>query len=86
MIKIGSYSQKSPQANCMFVTVGDLILYFSYETIVAFRVNGETICVENRWQCTTGKHLNWIEPDHKKRLKREDFEKQLNKMLKKHKL
>lgn len=37
--------------------------YYSYETLVAFRINGEFHIVKNLWGPTTGKHLNWINPN-----------------------
>ena len=36
-------------------------LYFSYETLVAFKVPSYQLAsIENYWGPTTGKHLNWI--------------------------
>lgn len=50
--------------------------YFSYETLVAFYSvkTHELYCIENLWGTTTGKHLNAIEPDKKKRLSSDEFE------------
>jgi hypothetical protein len=50
-------------------------VWFSYSTMVAFRdhTKGETVCIENLWAQTTGKHLNTIQPDHKKRVNQETF-------------
>ena len=50
------------------VEIGNLILYFSYDTLVAFKSpeNG-LVCCDNIWGSTTGNHLNSIEPDHDKR-------------------
>ena len=66
------------------VSIGRLTLYFSYETIVAFSIPGGLICSENVWSVTTGKHLNWIEPDKGKRVKSQVFEKALHRILKVH--
>ncbi|MFA6354028.1 MAG: hypothetical protein WCW93_03800 [Candidatus Paceibacterota bacterium] len=56
-------------------------LYFSYKTIVG--VNN--LCNINEWSTTTGKLLNEIEPDHKKRVTRDvllaELEKRLNDVL-----
>ncbi len=41
---------------------------------------GEEIIHENIWGTTTGKHLNWINPDHSIRLSREDFNATINKL------
>ena len=45
------------------VTVGDLTLWFSYQTCVAFNAhdgNGPVVR-KNEWGPTTGKHLNYID-------------------------
>lgn len=47
-----------------------LTLYFSYETIVGYRYNGEMWVCQNDWGSTTGKYLNRLEPDHKKNYSR----------------
>lgn len=50
-------------------------LYFSYETLVAFKVPGyQLVSVENVWGPTTGKHLNWIGEPKDARLPRGDFD------------
>jgi hypothetical protein len=49
--------------------------YFSYNTLVAVVTRtGEEIIHQNVWGQTTGKHLNWINPDHSIRLSRDEFE------------
>ena len=45
--------------------------WFSYDTLVAFKISGEFHIVKNYWGTTTGKHLNWIDSDHSIR---EDYE------------
>ena len=37
--------------------------WYSYETLVAFCINGEFHIIRNYWGATTGKHLNWIDSD-----------------------
>ena len=56
------------------LTLGALDLYFSYRTLVALRIGGKLYCQENQWGTTTGKHLNAIQPDKKKRLSASEFE------------
>ena len=57
-------------------------LYYSYKTIVAYHDHQEgLVCCENVWGTTTGKHLNWIQPDKKKRIKPDDFQSRLKNML-----
>jgi len=48
--------------------------YFSYKTLVAFRtLKGDLVCMKNYWGTTTGKHLNWIQPDKKQRVTDAEF-------------
>lgn len=55
-------SFNSQAANFNTVTIGDLTIWFSYETPIAFRVIGQpTIVRQNVWSTTTGKHLNRID-------------------------
>lgn len=63
-------------------TNGNVItLYFSYETIVGYCYNGERACTVNNWGTTTGKYLNIIEPDHKKRVEHNVLLDQVNKII-----
>lgn len=49
--------------------------YFSYRTLVAFYSQKTgLVCLKNYWQATTGKHLNSIQPDHRKRVDQETFD------------
>ena len=49
-------------ANFTCVDLGDLSVWFSYETPIAFEVYGQPRVVrENIWGPTTGKHLNAID-------------------------
>jgi hypothetical protein len=72
----------------MEVNIGNLTLYFSYKTVVAFSDGyNKTVVSENNWGPTTGKHLNAIDNGRKdQRLKRADFEAALEEVLKKHDL
>jgi len=68
----------------MRVNVGELVLWFSYETIIAFstpETHGRVVC-ENAWGTTTGKHLNWIDHGNKEdRLNYETFSAKLKETL-----
>jgi hypothetical protein len=55
----------------------NLILYFSYKTLVGFS-GKKTIALKNYWGCTTGKLLNTIEKDKKKRVNKKEFKKLLD--------
>ena len=82
-VSIGNYGNYSSDnyGNSRYVEIGNLCLYFSYKTIVAFDYKGENVCRENSWSTTTGRHLNQIEPDKKKRLESEAFETKLEEVL-----
>lgn len=68
--------------NYATVTIGDLILHFSYETVIGFSTDDtDTIARENVWGSTTGKHLNRIQPDKSRRLSSDDFEAALARVL-----
>lgn len=87
MVKLWSYNENSAR-NANAVKIGKLTLYFSYETIVAFREEGhlEVVC-ENVWSSTTGKHLNWIDGGDKAgRVPSEEFQAKLHEVLKKYNL
>ena len=65
------------RANFSRVDIGDLTVYFSYSTIVAFRTpDGTLVCSENVWPQTTGKHLNFIQPNKARRVSAEQFERE----------
>lgn len=71
--------------NTTRVMVNAVIFYFSYETIVAFvtLATGYVVC-ENCWGRTTGIHINAIDGgDKKRRLKYEDFQKQVEALISK---
>ena len=60
------------------VCIGELALFFSYSTIVAFHSEATgLVCSENCWSNTTGKFLNEIEPRKEKRVGKEVFEEKL---------
>lgn len=66
------------------VKIGDVQLWFSYETCIAYKVPGYHIVVcENAWSTTTGKLLNKLEPDKDARYPREAFKKFLDKVFSK---
>jgi hypothetical protein len=74
---ISSYVESNSKgygAHALRVDVGPLTLWYSYRTIVAFQVDGkDRVVSQNVWTRTTGKHLNAIEPDIKKRVNHETF-------------
>lgn len=47
--------------NLYEVMVGDIIVWFSYTTPIAFKVGLDNILIsENIWTKTTGKHINYV--------------------------
>jgi hypothetical protein len=61
--------------NARSLEIGNLTLYFSYETLIAFDhpETGLTIR-ENDWGPTTGKHLNAINDNQRERIPGDVFE------------
>lgn len=59
----GRYASDNYGAHTLrFTTPDGASFWFSYRTLVAFKVPGGSLVVrENDWGPTTGKHLNWID-------------------------
>ena len=74
----GNYSSENYGVHCLRVDLPQITVYFSYRTPVAFST-GKTglVCRVNDWKQTTGKHLNIIEPNHRKRVAGDKFESML---------
>lgn len=83
----GEYHGQNYGLNCLMVSFSSgLVLYYSYETIVAFSTSklGQLVR-QNDWSTTTGKHLNWIDGGAKKeRLTSGQFEALLTATLQQH--
>jgi hypothetical protein len=52
---------KWPHKNLTSVTIGDLSIWFSYETPIAINDGTRLVVAENQWGPTTGKHLSYID-------------------------
>jgi hypothetical protein len=53
-------------ANALRFNVGEYSFWYSYQTLVGFRVPGHPLVVhENIWKSTTAKHLNQIDGGRK---------------------
>ncbi len=46
------------------VIIKDVILYFSYETLIGVSKGSTTLVAKNEWSRTTGKHINYIKNLH----------------------
>ena len=69
------------------VDIGQSIrIWFSYETPIAFSNGGGFYCSENVWTNTTGKFLNELQPNKKKRIPNDEFNKKLEKVFERIKL
>lgn len=78
----GNYESDNYGAHTLCVDFDNFRLYYSYKTIVAYYdVQDGLVCSENVWGVTTGKHLNWIQPDKKRRVKSTEFNIMLKEML-----
>lgn len=84
----GNYSSDNYGVHCLVFTDSfNNSFYFSYQTLVAFKTAKTGLVIrENAWGNTTGKHLNWIDTDKKKRVSKEVFEKRYNEAFKKEKV
>ena len=71
----GDYKSGNYGLNAVLVTVAGISVWYSYKTPIAFRTFETGMVIrENDWNSTTGKHLNWIDPDKSKRVSTEEFE------------
>lgn len=59
----GEYLSDNYGVNSLAFEDANGIYWFSYQTLVAFSINGEFHIIKNYWGTTTGKHLNWINPN-----------------------
>ena len=86
-IKKYNYGNKDNH-DCTAIKIGDLTIYFSCDIVVAFRHPSVGLLVSrNIWSITTEQHLYAL--DHGKRenrLPRANFERQLEEIMKEHKL
>jgi hypothetical protein len=82
-IRIDNYGSDKTN-NAIVVSFENITLWFSYHTLVAFKVGNRRIVSENLWGVTTGKHLNSIDgKDVKNRYKKEQFEREWEEVLSK---
>jgi hypothetical protein len=70
-------------ANALRFNVGGFSFWYSYQTLIAFRVPGHpTVVSENYWTNTTGKHLNAIDGGKKnERVNEETFKRLLKDLV-----
>ena len=76
----GNYSSENYGVHTLCFEDGANRFWFSYDTLVAFLINGEFHIIKNYWGNTTGKHLNWIDPDKSIREDQKTFEANYNRL------
>lgn len=60
----GEYNSDNYGAHTLKVWLPNITIWYSYHTVVAFRTAKHGFVIsENIWGTTTGKHLNWINPN-----------------------
>lgn len=75
------YASSNYGAHSKLVDLGGLMLWYSYETVIAFRYKGVTKVRKNDWSTTTGRHLNAIDNGNKKaRIDGVTFQEELRKV------
>lgn len=78
----GDYSSENYGAHCLRFCIGSLFVWYSYKTPIAFyHPSVGKVIRENDWSTTTGKHLNAIDPDKKKRISGIQFEERFAALL-----
>lgn len=94
LFNYGDYSSSNYGAHCMGLEIPatnkskhGITLYFSYNTLVAFRgwIDNKPCfyAIKNYWGNTTGKHLNWLDGGSKEsRLDENLFNRLFNKAMK----
>jgi len=81
----GKYNGDNYGVHSLKIDMGAFSLYYSYQTIIAYEDDKEgLVCCTNVWRTTTGKHLNWIQPNKKLRLPHDEFSVKLKDMLNRH--
>lgn len=77
----GNYSSGNYGAHSLCFNVNGNDFYFSYEKLIAFEIKGEFHIIQNYWGNTTGKHLNWINPDKSIRETEKEFNNNYNRLM-----
>ena len=84
-IVYGNYRSSNYGAHCLRLDIGNLSVWFSFDTVVAIQDGCESpvLISENCWGPTTGRHLHAIDGGEKKhRLPRDVFEAEVAEILK----
>lgn len=57
----GHYANPAYGINSQVLTIGNLKLYYSFKTVVAYADADGLVVAKNIWGGNTGKHLRWID-------------------------
>ena len=77
-----SVEHPTDRPNFYVLTAGNLTVWFSYKTPIAFRDGWADVTIrENDWSVTTGKHLNYVDEDKRRRIDGDEFEQRLEAVL-----
>jgi len=82
-MKISHYygNSVSAKANNTLIESDNISIYYSYETIIAIKVDNELTISKNIWGSVTGKHLNAIDSDKSKRVENEVLQELIDKLV-----
>jgi len=82
-MKISHYygNSTSSKATNTLIESGNISIYYSYETIIAVKVDDELTISKNIWGSVTGKHLNTIDRDKSKRVENKVLQELVDKLV-----
>lgn len=74
------YNCQAAKNKCKcYELVGGIVLYFSYDTLIGFSdAMNKKYVIKNYWRSSTGRHLNFLERDVKKRLLADEFQRRFD--------
>jgi len=73
---------KTVSTNLTKFSLGNLDIFFSYQTAVAFEDGqGNIVASQNKWSMTTGKHIGQISKDVSDRIPYDQFTKELERAI-----
>jgi hypothetical protein len=86
MMKVFNLMNYSRGNNARYVQIGKLEFWFSYKTVIAYRLRGQNVRGRvNEWGTTTGRHMNDIPGNFKQdRVTGAVFKSELKKVLEDH--
>jgi hypothetical protein len=68
------YDKESISGKSTAIEINNCVFYFSYITLIAFKIKGKLFVHENVWSVSTGKHLDCIDGgDKENRLTAKQF-------------